>query len=325
MRSRRLRRGGTILAATATLAVGAACEPPPPPPLFVVGSPHDLPDAAPGDGLCDAGSGQGCTLRAAVDEANAQGRGDIVVPGGSYRFDTPVEVTGALRITGETHLVLIEGAYATPSDVHVAAGGALTVEDAELWLQVTVDGAFVAQQVALTPEVGIPLAIGPTGTAGLQNSRVGTVSGEDAVVNAGRLAVDYSQVGGTFAFRFTRIDLGALVTQPGGATWVRSSWLPSGCVGDVPTSLGSNADGGATCGLDGPGDVSDAPPVIPSGTDRVLPPEVLLDAIPSGELGCGTTMTTDVNGTARPTDTDADGTAACEIGAIELTEVPTGP
>jgi predicted outer membrane repeat protein len=58
---------------------------------FSVSVPYDAVDAAPGDGLCDDGTGQ-CTLRAAVMEANAlPGWDDIKVPPDHY----PLTDTGA--------------------------------------------------------------------------------------------------------------------------------------------------------------------------------------------------------------------------------------
>lgn len=44
----------------------------------------------------------------------------------------------------------------------------------------------------------------------------------------------------------------------------------------------------------------------------------ILDSIPSGANGCGTTYTTDQRGATRAADSDANGTAACEKGAVEL-------
>jgi fibronectin-binding autotransporter adhesin len=50
---------------------------PPPPVDLIVDDAGDAPDALPGDGVCDAGAGT-CTLRAAIDEANAAD-GPVVV------------------------------------------------------------------------------------------------------------------------------------------------------------------------------------------------------------------------------------------------------
>ena len=59
---------------------------------FTVNSATDAIDAAPGDGICDDGSGN-CTLRAAITEANANvGFHDIIqfnIPGGGLQTITP--------------------------------------------------------------------------------------------------------------------------------------------------------------------------------------------------------------------------------------------
>ncbi len=56
---------------------------------FVVNSNADKTDANPGDGLCDTGEGE-CTLRAAVQEANAlEGSDSISIPEGTYTLSIP--------------------------------------------------------------------------------------------------------------------------------------------------------------------------------------------------------------------------------------------
>ncbi len=72
---------------------------------FIVDSPGDLGDATPGDGACDIGWGP-CTLRAAVQEANAlPGADTISLPAGTYTLDIvgsgeDASATGDLDITG---------------------------------------------------------------------------------------------------------------------------------------------------------------------------------------------------------------------------------
>src|SRR5215510_7899257 len=60
---------------------------------FVVNSVGDVTDAAPGNGICETGAGnQECTLRAAIQEANALSGHDVVrLPPGIY----PLTRTGA--------------------------------------------------------------------------------------------------------------------------------------------------------------------------------------------------------------------------------------
>src|SRR6266705_3224900 len=66
---------------------------------FQVTSTTDAPDASPGDGICADAAGQ-CTLRAAVQEADAQPSGSavtIVVPAGTF----PLKL-GVLSLTANT-------------------------------------------------------------------------------------------------------------------------------------------------------------------------------------------------------------------------------
>src|SRR3989475_8330214 len=81
---------------------------------FTVNDPADAVDAAPGDGRC-ATAGGTCTLRAAIQEANAHtGADTIMVPAGTYLLTIPgrgedMAATGDLDIRDD---VTITGAGA---------------------------------------------------------------------------------------------------------------------------------------------------------------------------------------------------------------------
>ena len=78
--------------------------------IFTVNDTADSPDAQPGDGFCRTDL-RACTLRAAVEEANAlTGNDGIFVPAGT--FDLLIEQGGALEIT-ETAVVVGAGARST--------------------------------------------------------------------------------------------------------------------------------------------------------------------------------------------------------------------
>ncbi len=97
-------------AALAPRAVAAATL------TFAVTGAQDAHDATPGDGACAASTGQ-CTLRAAIEEANAQAAGSTItikVPAGIYAL-----TLGALAIGRNT--VIVSGAG--PSRTVVTAGG----------------------------------------------------------------------------------------------------------------------------------------------------------------------------------------------------------
>jgi len=77
--------------------------------VLTVDTEEDGVDALPGDGRCQTGAGA-CTLRAAVQEANAMaGRDDIVLPRGYYSFELPGDdedaaATGDLDLADDVSL-----------------------------------------------------------------------------------------------------------------------------------------------------------------------------------------------------------------------------
>ena len=81
---------------------------------FTVNSPFDAADANPGDGVCETAPGNGvCTLRAAIEEANAlAGNDTISLPPNTYLLTLANEltITGDLTITGgEASTTIIDG------------------------------------------------------------------------------------------------------------------------------------------------------------------------------------------------------------------------
>jgi CSLREA domain-containing protein len=99
---------GRGLAVTLLLVASIGVAPPVPAVTLTVDTATDAVDAAPGDGTCDAAPpDRRCTLRAAVQEANAlPGADEIVVPAGSYLLtirgrDEDDGATGDLDIRSE--------------------------------------------------------------------------------------------------------------------------------------------------------------------------------------------------------------------------------
>jgi hypothetical protein len=86
-----------ILFAAVPLSLSASAA------TFIVDSAGDAADAVPGDGICATAAAQ-CTLRAAVQEADALGGANTIsVPAGTYSVATPLfstNATNALTITG---------------------------------------------------------------------------------------------------------------------------------------------------------------------------------------------------------------------------------
>jgi cysteine-rich repeat protein len=139
----RLVRGLVLaLATVVAIPVGAA--------TFSVSSTDDAIDAAPGDGVCETGAGNGiCTLRAGILEANAlPGPDTIALPAGTYRImltppehfvpDPPeigdFDITGDLTIIGagaeRTAIDGNAGAFGTENEarvIDIAAGAVVAI------------------------------------------------------------------------------------------------------------------------------------------------------------------------------------------------------
>lgn len=143
MRSALVALAGLALSATPAVAS-----------TFMVDSAADSVDASPGDGTC-ASTSDGCTLRAAVQEANAlAGPDEVDIPAGTYRLtlagaNEDADLTGDLDVTSPLTVVgaggrsvVITAQYPDPmhpgadtiSDriFDVLAGGTLTLSKATL-------------------------------------------------------------------------------------------------------------------------------------------------------------------------------------------------
>src|SRR2546428_4296509 len=102
-----MRRRGRFLFTLASLLLAVA---PAAAATFTVNDPADAVDAAPGDGRC-ATAGGSCTLRAAIQEANAHtGADTIMVPAGTYPLTIAgrgedAAATGDLDITDDVTII----------------------------------------------------------------------------------------------------------------------------------------------------------------------------------------------------------------------------
>lgn len=93
---------------------GTMPDPSAPNATFTVSSDQDLPDTSAGDGQCAASNGQ-CTLRAAIQEANAlSGADQVNLPGTVFKVGSELQVTGPITLkgAGQTSTV-IDGNSAT--------------------------------------------------------------------------------------------------------------------------------------------------------------------------------------------------------------------
>ncbi len=114
---------------------------------FTVNSFADTGDATPGDGTCDDGSGA-CTLRAAIDEANAQSSDDVInLQAGRYVITgssgEDANATGDFDIAGGQGALTINGATSDARDTVVSGAGLDRVFQVTEGANVTLHGLTV--------------------------------------------------------------------------------------------------------------------------------------------------------------------------------------
>lgn len=285
----------------------AACDPPAPPPVFTVESDAISSDVDPGDGTCADGDGN-CTLPAAIDEANALGSAEIVLPADRSVAGVDAEITGAVTIRGEASEV--HAGVSLPGTVlRVAPDGVLALFGIDLD-----DGGLLVQGGLLADRIAFGhLTVQSGGTALVRNAFGVTPFAFPLIDNAGVLHVQSSTL---LALNHTDP---AIATAAGGVTRLRSTLVVddagSACTGTTPSSEGYNASDDATCGLTAVGDQPSAD--LTANDFFPEPGSPLLDAVPVGEAGCGTEVAQDILTNPRPVDGDDDGTSACDIGAYE--------
>ena len=316
---------------------------------FVVTSNADAVDAKPGDGICaTAAATPVCTLRAAIQEANALAGADTInVPSGTYFLtiqgaNEDASATGDLDITDD---LTING---TGTNAPVIGGGGIdrvfdvlgntTVTLSRLTIQngnpggtnSTGGGIRNAGDLTLldlavrnnTVQSGDGGGIANLGSGRMQLTNV-TLSGNVAAARGGGVAND---VGGSMQLEnVTLTDNGAFqggnIDNLGDAqlvnTIVTNSRQGSNCTGLAILTLGYNIDDGESCGLIAPGDLSDTDPGLGSPTSGtfVYP---LVAGSPAIDAGTNAHCpATDQRGAPRPTDGNGDGIFGCDIGAYE--------
>jgi CSLREA domain-containing protein len=219
--------------------------------VFPVNSTQDLSDANPGDGSCDNGAGL-CTLRGAVEEANALGGPDQVnLPSGTYTLG----VQGELAVSSN---VVIEGLDAASNTVirqgmagrvmSVAATGILDLRDATVRDGVLAaegggirsQGTLVLRRVTMTNNQAnndnggaIAILSPATGNTTILDSTIGSVGGTSPDNRAGGAGAAQAFGGGIFhedgtltirgsVIADNRVDSdggGGTATSSGGGIW----------------------------------------------------------------------------------------------------------
>src|SRR5438552_2553079 len=253
--------------------------------MFTVNDTADAVDAAPGDGTC-ATAGARCTLRAAIQEANAHtGPDTIMVPAGTYLLTIAgrgedAAATGDLDITDDVTTITGAGAASTILD-----GNGI-----DRIFEIANPAAVVAIS-SLTIRNGDPGPVpGDADGGGVYNQ--GTLTLTDVIV-ADSTSADSCAGSGTLTSQGHNLDSGNTCGFTGPGDLV-----------DMDPRLGPLQDNGG-----------------PTPTQALLPGSPAIDA---GGDDCPPPLT-DQRGFSRPADGNGDGIATCDIGAFELGAAPPCP
>src|SRR6266542_3241224 len=192
---------------------------------FQVTSTTDATDASPGDGICADAAGQ-CTLRAAVQEADAQPSGSavtIVVPAGTF----PLKL-GVLSLTANTITVQGAGAAAT-----------------------TVDGRNASQVFNVSPAASVTIGQltiihgNAARGGGIQNAGTLTLTNSTVAVSAaGNGGGIYNQEGGTLALAGATVSQNVASQAGGGIVNFFGTVSMSQTTIAGNTASGKNSEGG---------------------------------------------------------------------------------
>lgn len=331
---------------------------------FTVMTTIDEHDESPGDSVCLGASGS-CSLRAAVEEANALvGSDDITVPAGDYALSLSRpdwDVAQPLSIM--TDMVIRGGGAGTTtlsgdrdaavflvSSANAVEISDMTIRDGQpgIWLM---NGNLSLRRVWLTGNVGVSGgALANSGDLVVADS---TISGNDAQFGAAiysyianSLTVVNSTISGNTgqggAIHHDSSGPGLLqnVTVYGNSGFgVLGHFTPVTMINTVvahnmggdcggAVSGGGNLDSDGTCALSGASDITGRDPELGSLMNNGGATMTHLPAPSSPLIDAGDDANcpgSDQRGGPRSLDGDGDGIPRCDIGAVEVAAVDTVP
>ncbi len=344
-----------VIALVIALSLALATQPPAPmarAAIFVVNSTADAADALPGDGSC-ATAGAVCTLRAAVDEANALAGADVIqVPAGSYVLDpaAALPVLGQLNIatditiepTPATAAVTIDGSSLVGASIfgitdaaaalrltgltiaNQAAGhpaievltGTVTINTSTLVNNA--GGAVRLNGAAATAQISTSTISGNAsvnGTAGVQVAVAGAAATLDHVTLANNATTGGSGVGGAYAIAGSTLTIQNSILS--------GNTGPDGndCYGAL-TAANANivVSAGVSCTFTGTTPLTGAPLLGALGANGgATQTQLPASNSPAINAALGACTGTDQRGVSRPRG------AACDLGAVELPVVTFNP
>jgi len=297
---------------------------------IVVTTTADGRDATPGDGICEVTVGaEDCSVRAAVDEANAAPVRTRILLAGSTTYRLTLVGVDDTNAAGDLDLSPASGSItleAPAPGATIDAGGAASALDVRrgvildhgvgatgasgsAWV-VRASSILSADRATVHANAGAGVTVAPGGAVLLGASTISS-NGGPGIANEGTADLRWSTV--------TRNHVGV---SGAGATTSTSSIIGNQVTGAdcarALTSLGGNLDSDGTCGLTVAGDRSDVDPMLgplagsgPAHTPLAGSP--VIDSLAAGTASCTVSGTlTDQRGTVRPNG------FGCEPGAIEV-------
>lgn len=337
--ARRRSRFGSLLAGSLLVVATTACEPPPPRLQLTVTSLGSGGDTDPGDGICQVTSPVppgGCTLRAAIEEANATPNGvDILLPSGpignvtaTITGDVVLKPASAGRaLLAGVRLTIASGAQVRAERLETATGPGDFQVNFDVHGSLVLDRSLIisAAPTWTGPPPHPAVRIRTGGTAWLQDSVAISDAPDGTIANEGTLLALRSTLSGTQGC--PECQARALVTGVGAVSHLQSTGLHttlgatgySACAGVPPVSHGyvhvEEPCGSAPATGDSAGPAGWS---IDPGNRLVTIASTspLVDAVPLGTPGCEISAV-DLVGAPRGVDGNGDGIGGCDIGAIE--------
>ncbi len=143
--------------------------------IFIVDSPSDVPDASVGDGICATPSGE-CTLRAAVQEANAiSGEDTITFSVNAVTLDSTIHVNSAIQVLGNTTVDSIFCPFAGAC-ISARSGSVLTMANLYVEAQgdgiLSNDGHLYVRTSTIVANVGAPVYLYGVRASVFRNSSI---------------------------------------------------------------------------------------------------------------------------------------------------------
>jgi trimeric autotransporter adhesin len=198
---------------------------------FTVNSVADAVDASPGDGVCETAPGNGvCTLRAAIQEANAAGSGQIVVPSGTYTLMLAgagatnvgdLDITGNVTVTGAGAATTIVQAC-TVDQLSAACPSGQGIADRVLQIQpgahVTLSGITIRNGYASSGSVNFGFGGGILNAGTLTLTDVIVIANRADVSGAG-IANGRSSAAGTLTLNSSTVTRNSVAAGQGGGIY----------------------------------------------------------------------------------------------------------